>query len=479
MAGKFYDVAVIGGGPGGYAAAIRAAQLGLMVACIDASAGHDGGPALGGTCTNVGCIPSKALLHSSELYEQARDGLEVHGIGCKGVDVDLQAMMARKDQIVKQSNEGVRFLLKKNKIDFYHGHASFDKTSGEVKGYQLDIKNQKTVEKLVARQVIIATGSEPRALPGIAFDERKVLSNTGALSLKAVPKKLVLIGSGVIGLEMGSIWRRLGAEVIVLEALPIFFPALDHDIGKEALKLFGQQGLKVELGVKVDHIKDSKTRVVVSYTDAAGSVQKIKADHVIVSIGRIPYTKDLNLDGVGVAVDEKGYVVVDDACRTNIDGIWAIGDVVRGAMLAHKAQEEGVAVAERIAGQYSHIDYQVIPSVIYTVPEIAWVGETEQALQNKSIPYKVGSFPFLANGRARAVGETEGFVKILSHQQTDEVLGVHVIGAMASELIGQAVMAMTFKASAEDLARICCAHPSFSEVLKEAALATDKRALNI
>lgn len=479
MTDKLYDVAVIGGGPGGYAAAIRAAQLGLKVACMDASTGLDGEPALGGTCTNVGCIPSKALLHSSELYEQAIHTLKIHGISSKGVDVDLKVMMARKTQIVKQNNDGVRFLLKKNKIDFYHGHASFDKGSKSDKSYHLTVNGKKTAEKLIAKQVIIATGSQAKALRDIPFDEKKILSNVGALNLKAIPKKLVLVGSGVIGLEMGSIWRRLGTEVIVLEALPVFFPALDRDIAKEALKLFTQQGLKIELGVKIDQIITDKNDVIVSYTNAAGHAQKIKADHVIVSIGRVPYTKDLNLQSIGVALDEKGYIVVDETCHASAQGIWAIGDVVRGPMLAHKAEEEGIAVAERIAGQYGHVNYNIIPSVIYTAPEIAWVGATEQELQNKSIAYKVGVFPFLANGRARAAGETAGFVKILSHQQTDEVLGVHIIGLIASELIGQAVMAMTFKASAEDIARTCCTHPSFSETLKEAALATDKRALNI
>ena len=472
---KKFDVVVIGGGPGGYIAAIRAAQLGLQVACIDEWKNKAGGPAPGGTCTNVGCIPSKALLQSSENFEHAGKHFADHGIGLKDLSIDVAKMLARKDAVVKQNNDGILFLFKKNKVAFFHGRGSFVK-AGEG-GYEIKVAG-KEEETLTARHVIVATGSNPRALPGVPFDEKNVLSNDGALAIPAVPKKLVLIGSGVIGLEMGSVWRRLGADVTILEALPTFLGAVDEQIAKEAHKAFTKQGLKIELGVKVGEIKNGKSSVTVNYTTAKGEAQVIEADKLIVSIGRVPNTIGLNVEAVGLKLDERGAIVVDGDCKTSLPNVWAIGDVVRGPMLAHKAEEEGVAVAERIAGQHGHVNFNTIPWVIYTSPEIAWVGQTEQQLKAAGVKYKAGTFPFMANGRARALGDTTGMVKFLAHADTDEILGVHIVGPMASELISEAVVAMEFKASSEDIARICHAHPSLSEATKEAALAVDKRTLN-
>lgn len=469
---KQFDVIVIGGGPGGYIAAIRAAQLGFKAACIDEWKNKDGKPAPGGTCTNVGCIPSKALLQSSENFEEAGKHFGDHGIKIEGLSLDVSRMLARKDQVVKQNNDGILYLFKKNKVEFFHGRGSFAKASGE--GYEIQVGG----ETITGKHVIVATGSNPRALPGVPFDEDKVLSNDGALRIPAVPKKLVLIGSGVIGLEMGSVWRRVGAEVTVLEALPTFLGAVDEQIAKEAKKAFDKQGLKIELGVKVGEIRTAGAGVSVSYTSAKGEALTIEADKLVVSIGRVPNTIGLNPEAVGLKLDERGAIVVDDECRTNLPNVWAIGDVVRGPMLAHKAEEEGVAVAERIAGQHGHVNFNTIPWVIYTSPEIAWVGRTEQQLKADGVQYKAGTFPFMANGRARALGDTTGMVKFLADAKTDEILGVHIVGPMASELISEAVVAMEFKASAEDIARICHAHPSLSEATKEAALAVDKRTLN-
>ncbi len=472
---KQFDVVVIGGGPGGYIAAIRAAQLGFQVACIDEWKNAAGGPAPGGTCTNVGCIPSKALLQSSEHFEQANHHFADHGITAKDVQMDVAKMIARKDNVVKQNNDGILYLFKKNKVTFFHGRGSF---VGQAEGgYTLNVAG-KTEESLTAKQVIIATGSNARALPGTPFDEVNVLSNDGALRVGAVPKKLVLIGSGVIGLEMGSVWRRLGSEVTILEGLPTFLGAVDEQIAKEAKKAFDKQGLKIELGVKVGEIKNTKKGVSVAYTNAKGEALTLDADKLIVSIGRVPNTTGLNAEAVGLALDERGAIVVDGDCKTNLPGVWAVGDVVRGPMLAHKAEEEGVAVAERIAGQHGHVNFNTIPWVIYTSPEIAWVGRTEQQLKADGVAYKAGTFPFLANGRARALGDTTGMVKFLADATTDEILGVHMVGPQVSELISEAVVAMEFKASAEDIARICHAHPSLSEATKEAALAVDKRTLN-
>jgi dihydrolipoamide dehydrogenase len=472
---KPFDVIVIGAGPGGYIAAIRAAQLGFSVACIDEWKNTEGGPAPGGTCTNVGCIPSKALLQSSEHFDHANHHFAEHGITATGVKMDIAKMLARKDTVVKQNNDGILYLFKKNKVTFFHGRGSFASKSDA--GYEVKVTGT-TEESLVAKQIIIATGSNARALPGTPFDEVNVLSNDGALRLGAVPKKLVLIGSGVIGLEMGSVWRRLGSEVTILEGLPTFLGAVDEQIAKEAKKAFDKQGLKIELGVKVGEIVNGKKGVTVNYTNAKGEDFKLDADKLIISIGRVANTLGLHPDAVGLQLDERGAIVVDAECKTNLPGVWAVGDVVRGPMLAHKAEEEGVAVAERIAGQHGHVNFNTIPWVIYTSPEIAWVGRTEQQLKADGVAYKSGTFPFLANGRARALGDTTGMVKFLADATTDEILGVHMVGPQVSELISEAVVAMEFKASAEDIARICHAHPSLSEATKEAALAVDKRTLN-
>ena len=466
-----FDVVVIGGGPGGYVAAIRAAQLGLKTACIDDWKTPDGKPALGGTCTNIGCIPSKALLQSSENFEQAGHGFAEHGVRVKGLELDLAQMLKRKDQVVKASNDGVVYLFKKNKVAFFHGRGSFVKAGTE--GCEIAVGE----ETLSARNVIIATGSSPRALSGAAFDEKLILSNDGALAIPEVPKRLGVIGAGVIGLEMGSVWRRLGSQVTILEALPVFLGAADEQIAREAWKIFTKQGLKIELGVKITGVK-AKKDVTVEYTEAEGRAQSAVFDRLIVSIGRIANTEGLNAEAVGVKL-ERGFVAVDEDCRTNLAGVWAIGDVVRGPMLAHKAEEEGVAVAERIAGQHPHVDFNTIPWVIYTTPEIAWVGRTEQELKAEGVAYRAGTFPFMANARARALGDTAGLVKFVADAKTDVILGVHIIGAFASELIAEAVVAMEFRASSEDIGMICHAHPSLSEAMKDAALAVDRRALNI
>jgi dihydrolipoamide dehydrogenase len=470
-----FDVIVIGGGPGGYIAAIRAAQLGLSAACVDEWSNAQGGPALGGTCTNVGCIPSKALLQSSENYEQAGHHFADHGIGIKGLSLDLARMLARKDTVVKQNNDGIAFLFKKNKVAFFHGRGSF--VASGAGGTEIKVAAGDREQALVGKNVVVATGSTPRALPGVPFDEKLILSNSGALSMGEVPKRLGVIGAGVIGLEMGSVWRRLGSEVTVLEALPAFLGAVDDQISREARKAFAKQGLAIHLGVRIGAVKAAKG-VTVEYSDAQGASHQASFDRLVVSIGRAPNTVGLNAEGIGLALDERWFVAVDGDCRTNLPGIWAIGDVVRGPMLAHKAEEEGVAVAERIAGQHGHVDFNTIPWVIYTSPEIAWVGQTEQQLKAAGREFNAGVFPFMANGRARALGDTTGMVKILADAVTDQVLGVHIIGPLASELIAEAVMAMEFRASSEDIARICHAHPSLSEATKEAALAVGKRALN-
>jgi dihydrolipoamide dehydrogenase len=472
---KNFDVVVIGGGPGGYIAAIRAAQLGFSTACIDEWKNEKGGPAPGGTCTNVGCIPSKALLQSSENYEHAGHSFADHGIEVKGLELNLGRMLSRKDNVVKQNNDGILYLFKKNKVSFFHGRGSFVKA--DANGYEIKVAGA-SEESISGKHIILATGSNPRALPGVDFDEKLILSNTGAIAIDAVPKKLGVIGAGVIGLEMGSVWRRLGSEVTVLEALPAFLGAVDDQIAKEAHKLFTKQGLAISLSVKIGAITRGKKDVTVEYTDAKGSAQKAVFDRLIVSIGRIPNTIGLNAEGVGLKLDERGFIAVDGDCKTNLPNVWAVGDAVRGPMLAHKAEEEGVAVAERIAGQHGHVNFNTIPWVIYTSPEISWVGKTEQQLKAEGVAYKAGTFPFMANGRARALGDTSGMVKFLADAKSDEILGVHIIGPMASELISEAVVAMEFRASSEDIARICHAHPSLSEATKEAALAVEKRSLN-
>ena len=472
---KQFDVVVIGGGPGGYIAAIRAAQLGFNVACVDDWANAKGGPAPGGTCTNVGCIPSKALLQSSEHFEHAGHAFKDHGIEVSGLSLNLPQMLKRKETIVKQNNDGILFLFKKNKVSFFHGRGAF--AGAAEGGYTVNVTGPAT-ETLQAKHVVIATGSNARQLPGAEFDEKLILSNTGALAIDAVPATLGVIGAGVIGLEMGSVWRRVGADVTVLEGLPTFLGAVDEQIAKEAHKLFTKQGLKISLGCKIGAITKGENNVTVEYADAAGAAQTAVFDKLIISIGRVPNTIGLGAEAVGLALDERGFIAVDDECKTNLPNVWAVGDVVRGPMLAHKAEEEGVAVAERIAGQHGHVNFNTIPWVIYTSPEIAWVGRTEQQLKADGVAYKAGTFPFMANGRARALGDTSGMVKFLADATTDEILGVHIVGPMASELISEAVVAMEFRASSEDIARICHAHPSLSEATKEAALAVDKRSLN-
>jgi dihydrolipoamide dehydrogenase len=457
-----FDVVVIGGGPGGYIAAIRAAQLGLSTACIDEAKNAEGKPALGGTCTNVGCIPSKALLQSSENYELAGHHFADHGVKVKGLELDLKTMLGRKDKVVKQNNDGIVYLFKKNKVTFFHGRGSFKSPT------EIQVGN----ETLTAKHIIIATGSNPRALPGADFDEKLILSNTGALAMPEVPKKLGVIGAGIIGLEMGSVWRRLGSDVTILEALPAFLGVADETVAKEAAKIFAKQGLKIETGISITKVTKGKG-VTIEY-----SGKKLEVDKLIISIGRVANTVGLNAEGIGLKT-ERGMIAVDDHCRTSVPNVWAIGDVVRGPMLAHKAEEEGVAVAERIAGQKPHVHFNTIPSVIYTSPEIAWVGQTEQQVKAAGIEYRTGQFPFSANARARALGDTSGLVKFIARKDNDEILGVHVIGPMAGELIAEAVVAMEFRGSAEDIGMICHAHPSLSEAMKEAALGVDKRSLNI
>ncbi|MGH8688503.1 MAG: dihydrolipoyl dehydrogenase [Burkholderiales bacterium] len=468
-----FDVVVIGGGPGGYIAAIRAAQLGLSVACVDEWKGADGKPALGGTCTNVGCIPSKALLQSSENFELAGHQFAEHGVKIKGLELDLARMLQRKDKVVKQNNDGITYLFKKNKVAFFHGRGSLAAASGG--GHYVAVGQ----EALSARHVIVATGSTARALPGAPFDERLILSNDGALTIGEVPGRLGIVGAGVIGLELGSVWRRLGAQVTILEALPAFLGAADEQIAKEAAKVFAKQGLDIQLGVKISKASTSKKTVTVQYAVSDSSSESLEFDRLIVSIGRVPNTHGLNAEAAGLKLDERGFVQVDEDCRTNLPNVWAIGDVVRGPMLAHKAEEEGAAVAERIAGRKPHIDFNTVPWVIYTAPEIAWVGKTEQQLKSEGSAYRAGTFPFTANGRARAIGDTAGLVKFLADAQTDEILGVHVMGPFAGELIAEAVVAMEFRGSSEDIGMICHAHPTLSEAMKEAALAVDKRSLNL
>jgi len=470
-----FDVVVIGGGPGGYVAAIRAAQLGFSTACVDDWKNAEGKPAPGGTCTNVGCIPSKALLQSSENFEHAGHAFAEHGIEVKDVAIDVKRVLARKDKVVRQNNDGILYLFKKNKIRFFHGVGSF--AGGSPGAWQVRVAGPGAAD-LGAKNVIIATGSKPRELPGVAFDNKLILDNEGALAIPDVPKRLGVVGAGVIGLEMGSVWRRLGSEVAILEALPVFLGAADEQVAGEAWKQFAKQGLKIELGVNITHVVTAKD-VTVEYVDASGKQQRAQFDKLVVSIGRVPYTQSLDADRVGLKLDERGFVAVDGECRTNLAGVWAIGDVVRGPMLAHKAEDEGVAVAERIAGQHGHVDFNTVPWVIYTSPEIAWVGQTEQQLKSAGVAYRSGSFPFSANGRARALGDVRGFVKFLADAKTDRILGMHAIGPMVSELIAEGVVAMEFGASSEDIARICHAHPSLSEAVKEAALAVDKRTLNI
>ncbi len=471
-----FDVAVIGGGPGGYVTAIRAAQLGFNTVCIDNWKNAKGKPSLGGTCLNVGCIPSKALLESSENYHRVLHSFPDHGIQAQGVTLDLAKLLARKDKIVDQLTGGIGFLFKKNKVTSLNGIGRF--VSG-ADSYQIEVSDGDKRETISAKHVVIATGSVPRSLQFATVDNKLILDNVGALSIPSVPKKLGVIGAGVIGLEMGSVWKRLGADVTILEALPEFLGAVDEQVAKEAHQIFTkEQGIAVHLGVKIKSAVTSKDSVSVEYENGDGK-KILQVGRLVVAVGRVPFTAGLNLEAIGLKTDARGFVEVDDHCRTAAKNVYAVGDVVRGPMLAHKASEEGVAVAELIAGQQSHVNLNTIPWVIYTAPEIAWVGETEKQLKARGVEYRVGSFPFMANGRAKGLGETHGFVKMLADAKTDRLLGVHILGPFASELISEAVVAMEFGASSEDIARIVHAHPSLSEVMHEAAMAVDKRAIHI
>lgn len=469
-----FDVIVIGGGPGGYVAAIRAAQLGLNVACIDDFI-RDGKYSLGGTCLNVGCIPSKALLESSENFAKLTHNFADHGISCENPQIDIATMLKRKNTILDKNSNGISYLFKKNKITEIHGLGSFVGQDGSAWRIAVDDNGKK--QELVGKHIIIATGSSPRGLPQIVTDNKNIIDNAGALSLTSVPKELCVIGAGVVGLEMGSVWRRLGSNVTILEMQDKFLASADEQVAKEAHKHLLKQGLLIKNGVKIGDISQTSKKVTVKYEEN-GETKELVCDKLMVAIGRIPNTSSLNAATVGLQVDERGFIVVDDDCRTNLSNIWAIGDCVRGPMLAHKASEEGVIVAERIMGQHPHFDFNTIPWVIYTDPEIAWVGKTEKQLIDAGIAYKKGVSNFMANGRALALGNNVGFVKVLACEITDRILGVHMIGPFVSELISEAVVAMEFMASSEDLARIIHAHPSLSETTHEAALATDNRALH-
>lgn len=474
---KVYDVLVIGAGPAGYIAAIRAAQLGFKVACVEGNSYADPNnqPRLGGTCLNVGCIPSKALLASSEHFEHANHHLADHGIEVSNVALSIDKMLNRKNQIVDKMTKGIEFLFKKNKVDLLKGYASFQ--GKQNANYEVQIAGLQT-EVVQAKHVIIATGSKARHLPNIKVDNQLICDNEGALNFDSVPKTLAVIGAGVIGLELGSVWRRLGSKVNVLEASSNFLASADSSLSKEALKLFTKQGLNFNFNVNIESVETKSKQVHITYQ--ANDVKEVLvADRLIVSVGRVPNTDNLNLAAIGLGTDERGFIPVNADCQTQAENVWAIGDVILGPMLAHKAEDEGVAVAERIAGQKPHIDYNCIPWVIYTSPEIAWVGKNEQQLKDAGIAYKTGQFPFMANGRALGMGSSDGFIKVLACEKTDEILGVHIIGLNASDLITEAVVAMEFKAASEDIARVCHPHPSLSEVMREACLAVDKRALNM
>lgn len=464
-----YDLVIVGTGPGGYVCAIRAAQLGLKVAVVEKRATH------GGTCLNVGCIPSKALLHASELYEDAKNGMGEMGIKVSP-KLDLPAMLAFKKEGVDGNTKGVEFLLKKNKIDAYHGNGRIA-APGKV---EVRPANGGDVQSLEAKAIVIATGSDVAQLPGIDIDEKKVVSSTGALELGAVPKKLLVVGGGIIGLELGSVWRRLGADVLVVEFLDRIIPGMDGDVAKQFQRILTKQGMEFKLGHKVTGVEANGKGVKATVEPSnGGDSESVDADIVLVAIGRTPYTEGLGLEEAGVQLDNRRRVMVDDHYQTNVPGIFAIGDVIAGPMLAHKAEDEGVAVAEILAGQAGHVNYNVIPNVIYTYPEVASVGKTEEELKEAGINYTSGKFPFTANGRAKVNRQTDGFVKILADAQTDRVLGVHIIGPDAGNMIAEAAVLMEFDGSAEDLARTCHAHPTLTEAVKEAALAVDKRALHM
>jgi len=460
-----FDVTVIGGGPGGYVCAIRLSQLGLKTACIESRG------SLGGTCLNVGCIPSKNLLNFSENFHKAKN-FEKIGIEVGEVKLNLSKMMKNKEEAVTVLTKGIEFLFKKNKVKYFKGTAAF-KSKNEIsilaEGKETIIQTNKT---------IISTGSEPISIPGMEFDEEKILSSTGALSLSKLPKKMIVVGGGYIGLEMGSVWSRLGTQVEVIEFLDHITPGMDREVSKEFEKILKKQGMKFQLNTKVEKITKSNNSVSINTVDKEKKKNKIDADVVLISVGRKPHTKGLNLENIGVQTDEKGRVKVNKNFQTNVKNIYAIGDVIEGPMLAHKAEEEGIAVAELIAGQSGHVNYDIIPGVVYTFPEVASVGKTEEQLKKNKNNYKVGKFPFMANSRAKAIDEQEGFVKILADAITDKVLGVHIIGSHAGEMIAEMAIAMEFGASSEDIARTCHAHPTFSEAVKEAALSVDKRAIH-
>ena len=476
-----FDVVVIGAGPAGYHAAIRAAQLGMSVACVDAGLGKDGKPALGGTCLRVGCIPSKALLDSSRQFHNLQHVFEQHGISAKDPQIDVEKMVGRKDAIVKQFTGGISQLFKANKVKPYYGFATLH-ADRVVK-----VKQHEGGEvELKGTNVIIAAGSDSIELPFAKFDGEYIVDNVGALDFKETPKRLAVIGAGVIGLELGSVWKRLGAEVTILEAMPEFLAAADAEVSKVAAREFKKQGLDIRLGAKVSKAevipakaggKSKKKEVQVTFEDKKGE-QTITVDKLLVAVGRKAASKGLLADDSGVKLNDRGQIEVDEHCHTGVDGVWAVGDCVRGPMLAHKGFEEGIAVAELIAGLPGHVNMDTIPWVIYTEPELAWVGKTEQQLKEEGIPYKAGSFPFAANGRAVAMVEPAGFVKVLAHAETDRVLGMHLVGANVSELVHEGVLTMEFKGSADDLARICHAHPSLSEVIHDAAMAVHKRAIH-
>jgi dihydrolipoamide dehydrogenase len=467
-----FDVVVIGGGPAGYPAAIRAGQNKLSVACIDEWRNRDGVAVFGGTCLNVGCIPSKALLESSELYHRLRTEFAVHGIRTTGATFDVAQMQKRKAGIVKASTQGILALFKGSGVTPLQGHGKL------LPGKRVEFTaHDGSKRELTAKHVVLASGSVPSALAAVPFDGKYVIDSCGALDLEAVPKRLGVIGAGIIGLELGSVWRRLGSEVVVLEALPEFLPIVDQQVAKEAQRHFKKQGLDIRLGAKVTGAKIQGDAVNLAYTDAQGE-QRLSLDKVIVAIGRRAFTHGLLAAGTGVQLDGRGFITVDHECRTGVEGVWAVGDCVRGPMLAHKGKEEGVTVADLIAGHFGEVNYKTIPSVIYTAPEIAWVGLTEEQVKASGRAYKVGVFPFLANGRARAMEQTQGFAKLIAAQDDDEILGMHIIGPLAGELIAEAVLAMEYSASSEDLQRTMHAHPTLSEALHEAALAADKRAID-
>ncbi|WP_132999898.1 dihydrolipoyl dehydrogenase [Luteimonas arsenica] len=471
-----FDVVVIGAGPAGYHAAIRAAQLGMKTACIDAALGKDGKPALGGTCLRVGCIPSKALLDSSRQFHNLQHIFGEHGITASNPKIDVEKMVGRKDAIVKQFTGGIAQLFKANKVTPYYGFATLH-ADRLVKVKQHDGSEV----ELTGTNVIIAAGSDSIELPFAKFDGETIVDNVGALDFTEVPKRLAVIGAGVIGLELGSVWKRLGAEVVILEAMPDFLAAADAEVSKVAAREFKKQGLDIRLGAKVSKAevtgKGKKKEVQVTFADKKGE-ETITVDKLLVAVGRKAASKGLLAEGSGVKLTERGQIEVDEHCHTGVDGVWAVGDCVRGPMLAHKGFEEGIAVAELIAGLPGHVNFDTIPWVIYTEPELAWVGKTEQQLKEEGIPYKAGSFPFAANGRAVAMVEPAGFVKVLAHAETDRVLGMHLVGANVSELVHEGVLTMEFKGSADDLARICHAHPSLSEVVHDAAMAVDKRSIH-